>query len=294
MTKKLDNLPLLLVKHKDEFKAEIERYIREGDTLANKAVTTAQEKDQLLAEFKRWDNRNYEAICTAFNVRRHTHEYNYQYHEPVDILGALRGDMHQPETLEKQISEVKGAITFQLEKLRGFHDMIDLQQVDPMLKRKAAPAAESDVKKLLHLLSRFHNVVRKLRERHGGRDPFLINDEYDVQDMLFALLQIDFEDVRKEDFSPSHIGANTRIDFVLKLFNILLEVKMTRKGLTDKELGEQLAVDVLRYKEHPNAKHLVIFIYDRGDHVVNKEGLIRDFSTHSTTDFTIDVVINPM
>ena len=156
------------------------------------------------------------------------------------------------------------------------------------------PAAKSDLEKLLHLLNRFHRVAQKLRDRHNDRETIVIGDEYDVQDMLYALLHVEFDDIRKEDSSPSHAGANSRIDFVLKMSDILLEVKMTNDKLRDKKMGEELLIDIGRYKEYPGAKHLVIFIYDRGDHISNKHGLIRDLSKQSTANFSVSVVINPI
>ena len=42
------------------------------------------------------------------------------------------------------------------------------------------------------------------------------------------------------------------MDFLLKDDEISIEVKMTRDGLKDKELGEQLIIDIAKYKEHPN------------------------------------------
>lgn len=288
-----DNSQLLLVKDKEELKTEVSNYIAEGEKLAAKVVTTADEKDTLKAEFKRWDNRNYEAISRAFNALYHKHQFSYQYHEPIYVDRLVPGSRPRPDDLADQISEVKQAINSQLEKLRHFYDAIDVQQVAPGVIPKATPAGPSDLKILLRLLSRFHRFARAFRDRHGDREPVMVNDEYDVQYLLFALLQNVFDDVRKEDPSPNHSGAGSRIDFVLKVSDIVIEAKMTRSGLTDKKLGEELAVDILRYRGHPNAKHLVIFIYDPGDYILNKLGLIRDLSKASTPDFSIDVIINP-
>ena len=42
-----------------------------------------------------------------------------------------------------------------------------------------------------------------------------MEDEYDVQDLFHALLTIYFEDIRKEEWSPSYAGGASRMDFLL-------------------------------------------------------------------------------
>ncbi|MBZ4359524.1 hypothetical protein LAM19_25050, partial [Mycobacterium tuberculosis] len=77
-----------------------------------------------------------------------------------------------------------------------------------------------------------------------NRQTIEINDEYDVQDLFHALLKIHFEDVRPEEYTPSYAGSSTRVDFLLKNEKIIIELKKTRKNLKQKEVGEQLIVDI--------------------------------------------------
>jgi hypothetical protein len=56
------------------------------------------------------------------------------------------------------------------------------------------------VDKAVHSLClRFHSVVRRLRTRHDGRPTFDVEDEYDVQDLLHALLRLHFHDIRRRE-----------------------------------------------------------------------------------------------
>jgi len=48
---------------------------------------------------------------------------------------------------------------------------------------------EYPLAKLSLILNRFHSVARQLRIRHGKRGTIEIKDEYDVQDLLHALLK---------------------------------------------------------------------------------------------------------
>lgn len=49
------------------------------------------------------------------------------------------------------------------------------------------------------LCTRFHLMARQLRDRHKNRPTLDVEDEYDVQDLLCALLRIEFEDTRPEE-----------------------------------------------------------------------------------------------
>lgn len=131
---------------------------------------------------------------------------------------------------------------------------------------------------LATIFSRFHKVVRQLRNRYENRNTLDVNDEYDVQDLLHALLKLYFDDVRAEEWTPTYAGKAARMDFLLKNEQIVIEVKKTRRGLTDKELGDQLIVDVDRYKIHPDCKQLICFIYDPEGRVGNPTGLCKDLN----------------
>jgi len=133
--------------------------------------------------------------------------------------------------------------------------------------------------RLSRLLGRFHTVVRQLRARYDGRETISVKDEYDVQDLLHALLKIEFDDVRPEEWTPSYAGKSARMDFLLKNEQIVVETKMTRQGLSDKKIGDQLIVDVARYREHPDCNTLVCFVYDPEGYIRNAPGLKTDLES---------------
>ncbi|MEQ1936590.1 MAG: hypothetical protein ABL962_22285, partial [Fimbriimonadaceae bacterium] len=131
---------------------------------------------------------------------------------------------------------------------------------------------------LLQILDRFHLVVRQLRSRHAERATLSVADEYDVQDLLHALLKLHFDDVRPEEWTPSYAGGASRMDFILSEHNTAIEVKKTRPSMKSKELGDQLLIDIMRYKSHPNAKTLWCFVYDPEGLLPNPAGIERDLS----------------
>jgi len=96
---------------------------------------------------------------------------------------------------------------------------------------------------VVELCRRFPLLVAELGNRHAGRPPFAISDEYDVQDLLRSLLRLHFDDVRPEEWNPSYGGTQSRSDLLLKPERVVIETKMTRKSLGQRQLVEQLIVD---------------------------------------------------
>lgn len=131
---------------------------------------------------------------------------------------------------------------------------------------------------LVPLLKRFHAIARQLKHRYNDRETITINDEYDVQDVLHAMLRGLFDDVRAEEYSPSYAGGASRLDFLLKAEQIVIEVKMANTKLRDKQIGEQLIIDIKRYQQHPDCKRLICFVYDPDGFIKNPVGLENDLS----------------
>ena len=109
---------------------------------------------------------------------------------------------------------------------------------------------------------RFPLFVARLQARQRGRTPFPIGDEYDVQDLLHAILKLQFDDVRPEEWTPSYAGNSSRTDFFLPRERAIIEAKMTRSGLGQKEVADQLIIDVARYAKMTQVDHLVCLVYD--------------------------------
>ncbi len=125
----------------------------------------------------------------------------------------------------------------------------------------------------------FHAAVLQLRKRHDNRPSFVeIKDEYDVQDLFHAMLIPFFNDIRREDPTPSVAGSPSRIDFLLKQEQIAIEIKKTREGLKSKQLGEELIVDMKRYRSHVDFKTFIAFVYDPDRHIRNPKEIENDLS----------------
>ena len=139
---------------------------------------------------------------------------------------------------------------------------------------------------------RFHLVAKEIQQRHSGRQTLSINDEYDVQDLFRTLLISEFNDIRKEEWTPSYAGGSSRVDFLLKPEQIIVEVKKTRNGVGPKDLGEQLLIDISRYKVHPDCRTLICFTYDPEGRIPNPCGIENDLNGFHD-DLTVKVIITP-
>ena len=153
----------------------------------------------------------------------------------------------------------------------------------------ATPSTED---RLSILFDRFHTIAVSLRKRRSTRPPLTMDDEYDVQYLLLALLLLDFEDVRPEENTPSSAGGSSRLDFLLKREETVVEVKMTRKSMTDADLREELGADITHYAAHPDCKALYCFVYDPDHRISQPKAFEADLSV-PRNGMPVKVVIRP-
>jgi hypothetical protein len=82
------------------------------------------------------------------------------------------------------------------------------------------------------------------------------------------------------------------MDFLLKPEQVVIEAKMTRKNLDQKEVANQLAVDILRYQAHQDCKTLLCFVYDPSGRCNNPTALENDLTTNHG-NLRVVVIVRP-
>lgn len=157
---------------------------------------------------------------------------------------------------------------------------------------EATDPVQSASVRVFRILDRFGRVAGELRRRQRDRDPLAIDDEYDVQDLLRALLHVDFEDVRPEEPTPSHAGAGSRLDFLLKAEQIGIETKMVRSTHTDAGLRGELAEDITLYAAHPHCRELYFLVYDPDARLKQPAAIEKDLS-QPRNDCRVTVLVRP-
>lgn len=171
-----------------------------------------------------------------------------------------------------------------------------LKKISSQSKSVNIPIQDSIEKSLqaINLLcKKFHTVVNQLRKRHANRKPLDVTDEYDVQYLLLALLKIFFDDIRPEEWTPTYAGSSSKMDFLLKGVKTVIETKMTRDSLKEKDIGNQLIIDIAHYQQHPDCETLVCFIYDPDNRISNPVGLANDLEKQSNDKLKVKVIIQP-
>jgi hypothetical protein len=148
------------------------------------------------------------------------------------------------------------------------------------------------VGKVVALCRRFQLFVDRLQARQRKREPYPITDEYDVQDLLHAVLKLHFEDVRPEEWIPSYAGSSSRTDFLLPRERTVIEAKMTRPGLSQKEVTNELIVDIARYSKALHVDNLVCFIYDPARRCTNPSALEDDLA-HTEGRLHVTAIVCP-
>jgi hypothetical protein len=133
------------------------------------------------------------------------------------------------------------------------------------------PCAADPLAVLEGLLRRAPLVIRQLGWRHGDRPALRIEDDRDLEDVIRALLSLQFDDVRLESRTPSY-SPGTRTDLVLARAKIAITVKYARLNMSEPKLVEQLKEDIAYYRQNASCRVLVGFIYD-------PEGILRDWQT---------------
>jgi len=123
--------------------------------------------------------------------------------------------------------------------------------------------SEQEPLQLLHKVClRFHSVARQLRLRKDYRPTLEVEDDYDLQDLLCALLKVEFEEVGTDEWTPPYTGGAPRTTLFLNKDQIAVVAKKTRSGLSTKELADQVAADSAYYRAQDKCATLFIFIYD--------------------------------
>lgn len=126
-------------------------------------------------------------------------------------------------------------------------------------------------------------AMQPLIHRRKGAQSLLFASEYDIQDLLHALMRPWISDIRPEEFCPSYAGKNTRMDFLLPKHNLVIETKRVRDKAHASNVGDELIIDIEHYRKHQNANHLWCVIYDPDLFISNPKGMINDLEGQRST-----------
>ena len=204
-------------------------------------------------------------------------------HEPEPVMHAIPSSSIAPQMQERL------PIPSQLQPSPSMQVRAPLYQESSHLRLQGGSSPVDHVKALC---GRFHVIARQLRLRGEYRATLSVEDEFDAQDLLHALLRIQFDDIDTDEWTPSYANGAPRTTLLLNDGRLAVIIKKTRPGLNAKDLGDQLRIDVERYRSRDRCTALLCFMYDPEGRIGNPRGLETSL-TSVNESFMIEVFVAP-
>lgn len=131
----------------------------------------------------------------------------------------------------------------------------------------ASPAPSADAALIEQLCKRLPQAARILAVRsRKGKLPYDISDEYDVQDLLHAVLRAYLKYSVQEDPLPKVAGAKSgRADISVEELGVLIEIKYVHGPEDQKRIFEEYSQDLVLYAQWTHLKTLIYLIYNSAD-----------------------------
>ncbi len=89
-----------------------------------------------------------------------------------------------------------------------------------------------------------------------------IENEYHVQNLLWATLAPLFPDLNAEEYTPPVGHKNPRMDLTVPSLGLVIEVKFVRAGVSFAKIVEEIAADAALYRVDPKWRVLIPFVWD--------------------------------
>jgi hypothetical protein len=141
----------------------------------------------------------------------------------------------------------------------------------PWTPKRPAGRSEDCLGRLETLLRRLPATIRQLRTRHGNREPFNVQDDRDLGDLVRAILPLQFGDVRLESRTPSY-AVSTITGFRLEPSGIALTVKKASTTRRNRALTQEVREDIASYSNRPDRpRTVVVFVYDPEFFITNPD-----------------------
>lgn len=100
-----------------------------------------------------------------------------------------------------------------------------------------------------------------------------IENEYHVQDMLWAILAPLFPDLHKEEYAAPVGHKNPRMDLSIPSLRLVVEVKFMRQNKSFADVQEEVGADNTLYQADPRWEVLIPFVWDDSRRIEQHETL---------------------
>ena len=153
----------------------------------------------------------------------------------------------------------------------------------------------NDVPSLIEdVLENFYMFLEALKERNPHRnagikkgilDQINIENEYDIQFLLYAYLRPLYKGIRQE-VSQDTGNETVRADILIGE-DICIEAKYSREKMTEKKLSEEIKADMVHY----NQRDIYFFIYDKKKIIKSMESFKNTYES-KLSDKKIHIIIH--
>jgi hypothetical protein len=116
-----------------------------------------------------------------------------------------------------------------------------------------------DIQRVIRTLT---PTIRSFNHREKGLNPWTVEREDDVRDLLYVMLRPLVFDLNKEEAIPSRAGTHKFVDLCSKAVKVLLEVKWIDRSGQWKRIVDQIHVDTQSYIAHPACETLIFVVVD--------------------------------
>ena len=277
---------------------QIEALLTEADELEERIQEWQEAEEAPPRTDLQAGTRAYEswyARARRFVTDEHVDEFKDMY-EGGAWTSRIRAFLSDPMTVSPLWDDAKGADQpfpkFANPFQTAFKENFDRQRAALTIAMDTETAIVNLLDELTAVFRRFPEYLAVLaaRQNDNVRAP-VVESEADFQIVVEAILRLQYDDVRPEDYVPEYAGGRSRVDFLLRESGVIIETKMTRPRLRDREVGEELAIDWIRYRRHPDCRAVLALIYDPGRFISNAAGLERDLSQTREEPATRAIVI---
>lgn len=164
-----------------------------------------------------------------------------------------------------------------------------------MQKENTAEGARICLERYLNDFYLFLEAFREVRpDKRATLSPeklqaIQIENEYDLQHILYAALKPLFKDIRKEVTEDSGVGA-IRSDIKISSISSIVEAKCTRKTMSLKKLTEEIEADIVHYE----AEFIYFYIYDKEKIIKDKQNFETQFNRNFDGKKVTSNVLQPV
>ncbi len=158
----------------------------------------------------------------------------------------------------------------------------------------AAVAPEADVGLVLRVCERLPRAASILTNRsRKEKQPYTIEDEYDVQDLLHAVIRAYVKySVQEDPIGKVAAARSSRADISIEDLGVLVEVKYVRGPEDQKRIVNEHSQDLVLYAKWVPLRRLILLVYNSGV-LRDREALEQLAGGHKVggRTFKVDVVL---